>query len=246
MRLYILRALVHKELLRHLTNRGSVALALMLIAGTLLLAVAGRSGLLDPGGQMARMSGGSDIRAVMASALVLFALFFTCVYLLPSLTCEERERGVLLAQALSPATPAEILAAKFFFYPVLGIALAALLAGLYQPSVLTTMMFWPALVVLAAGAMGVGLTMASLAKTQRAASLGALSYMLVVSLLMTLFPQLGLGTFSNLLLEYHGPKMLHALLSEGSYPLPHLAASAVLAVGWLAAAAVVFRRFGWQ
>src|SRR5207302_693003 len=38
-------------------------------------------------------------RTTISSALVLFALFFVCVYLLPSLTCEERERGVLLAQA---------------------------------------------------------------------------------------------------------------------------------------------------
>ena len=46
-------------------------------------------------------------------------LFFVCVYLLPSLTCEERERGVLLAQALSPAAPREILAAKFLVLKVL-------------------------------------------------------------------------------------------------------------------------------
>jgi hypothetical protein len=246
MRPYVLRALVHKELLRHLSNRGSVALALMLIAGTLLLAALGHTGLLNPGGALAQLAGGGDVRAVMASALVLFALFFTCVYLLPSLTCEERERGVLLAQALSPATPTEILVAKFFFYPALGIALAALLAGLYQPAVLRAVLFWPALVVLAAGAMGVGLTMASLAKTQRAASLGALCYMLIVSLLMTLLQQVGLGVFANLFLEYHGPRMLHAVLTDGGYPLAHLGACTVLAAGWLATATVVFRRFGWQ
>ncbi len=44
-----------------------------------------------------------DMHAAMATSLVMFALFFTCVYLMPSLTCEERERGLLLAQALSPA-----------------------------------------------------------------------------------------------------------------------------------------------
>ena len=38
--------------------------------------------------------------------------------------CEERERGVLLAQALSPASPLEIFAAKLLFYPAAGIALA--------------------------------------------------------------------------------------------------------------------------
>jgi hypothetical protein len=39
-----------------------------------------------------------------------------------SLTCEERERGILLAQALSPASAREILAAKFLFYPVFALA----------------------------------------------------------------------------------------------------------------------------
>ena len=63
-----------------------------------------------------------DFRAAIATGMVVFALYFACVYLLPTLNCEERERGVLLAQALSPASPAEILAAKFLFYPALGIA----------------------------------------------------------------------------------------------------------------------------
>src|SRR5262245_56199407 len=67
------------------------------------------------------LAGGLDTRTGLATALVLFALFFVCVYLLPSLTCEERERGVLLAQALTRASPWEILAAKVLFYPTLGI-----------------------------------------------------------------------------------------------------------------------------
>ena len=37
----------------------------------------------------------------VATGLVIFALYFTCVYLLPTLNCEERERGVLLAQAVT-------------------------------------------------------------------------------------------------------------------------------------------------
>ena len=72
-----------------------------------------------------------DFRAAIATGMVVFALYFACVYLLPTLNCEERERGVLLAQALSPASPAEILAAKFLFYPVRH-ALAATLAAIYD------------------------------------------------------------------------------------------------------------------
>ena len=95
--------------------------------------------------------------------LVLFGLFFVCVYLLPSLTCEERERGVLLAQVLSPATTGEILAAKFLFYPAAGLALGAALAALYRPGVLLVPFFWLALAAAVAGSMGVGLVIASLA-----------------------------------------------------------------------------------
>ena len=118
------------------------------------------------------LKGGLDPRSGMATALVLFGLFFVCVYLLPSLTCEERERGVLLAQALSPATTGEILTAKFLFYPVLGLTLAAVLAGTYRPSVLTQPFFWLALVIAVFGSMGIGLTIASLARTQCSASMG--------------------------------------------------------------------------
>src|SRR5262249_29153227 len=40
-----------------------------------------------------------DLRSAIATGMVVFALYFACVYLLPTLNCEERERGVLLAQA---------------------------------------------------------------------------------------------------------------------------------------------------
>src|SRR5206468_8838199 len=82
------------------------------------------------------LKGGLDPRSGIATSLVMFGLFFVCVYLLPSLACEEREKGVLLAQALSPASPREILAARFLFYPVVGLLLAAVLAGTYNPTVL--------------------------------------------------------------------------------------------------------------
>src|SRR5260370_922478 len=73
----------------------------------------------------------ADERSMMATALVMFSMCFFCVYLLPALTCEERERGILLAQALSPASPLEILCAKFFIYPAFGIDLPELVPDFY-------------------------------------------------------------------------------------------------------------------
>lgn len=194
------------------------------------------------------LKGGLDPRSGLATALVLFGVFFVCVYLLPSLTCEERERGVLLAQALSPASAPEILAAKFLFYPVVGLGLAAVLAGAYHPLALARPFFWLALSVTLVGSTGVGLSLAALARTQRAASLGALGYMLAVALFLLICRQNDIAALPFLALEYHGPRMLHAALAGPVLPehWGHLAGATALACGWCAAATVLFRRHGWQ
>jgi hypothetical protein len=195
-----------------------------------------------------RLEGAMDARSGLASALVLFGLFFVCVYLLPSLTCEERERGVLLAQVLSPATTGEILGAKFLFYPVMGMALGGVLAALYRPAVLLLPFFWLVLAATAAGAMGVGLVIASLARTQRAASMGAMSYLLAVTLLLMICQQCGIPGLPYLALEYHAPRMIHAALTGPPQPVVwgNLTVTIALSTIWVSASAYLFRRYGWQ
>jgi hypothetical protein len=195
-----------------------------------------------------QLKGGLDDQSTIATAMVVFALFFVCVYLLPSLTCEERERGVLLAQALSPASPLEILAAKFVVYPLLAVGLAALLSGIYSPAALTRSFYWLALGVAAFGSLGIGLTISSLARTQRTASMGALCYMFVVTLLLYIFQQTHLGALSYLFLEYYCPRVLQAALSGNvfAYHWGNLLGAALLTCGWAVAATVLFRRYGWQ
>jgi hypothetical protein len=194
------------------------------------------------------LKGGLDQQSGMATSLVLFGLFFVCVYLQSSLTCEERERGVLLAQALSPASAREILAAKFLFYPVLGISLSVVIAGLNHPSILRNAFFWPALLVSVLGSMGVGLTISSVAKTQRTASIGAMCYMATVALLLFICQQYSVPGLSYLALEYHCPRMLHAALTDSVtwYHWWHLAGAALLACAWAGVATWLFRRQGWQ
>jgi hypothetical protein len=175
-------------------------------------------------------------------------LFFSCVYLLPSLMCEEHERGLLLAQALSPASPLEILAAKFLFYPVAGVGLAALLAGISKPAVLANPFFWLVLVVASLGSLGIGLTIACIARTQRTASMGALCYMLVVTMFLFICQQGSIPLVPNLALEYHCPRMLHAVLADAVTAVHwiNLLAAAGLALGWNTLAAILFRKRGWQ
>jgi ABC-2 family transporter len=194
------------------------------------------------------LSGGLDTRSTLATSLILFALCFACVYLLPSLMCEERERGVLLAQALSPASPAEILAAKCLFYPLFGIALAAVLVCILNVMALAEPFFWLALAVTACGSMGVGLTIACLARTQRNASMIALGYMLAIALLLYICQNFRIPFLPYIALEFHGPRMLHAVLS-GTFQAWHwanLAAALLIATFWLGLATVLFRRQGWQ
>jgi len=185
----------------------------------------------------------------MATSLVLFGLFFVCVYLQSSLTCEERERGVLLAQALSPASAREILAAKFLVYCVLGFTLALLIAGLNHPAILRSPIFWPSLGVTVLGSMGVGLAISSVAKTQRTASLGAMSYMMTVALLLFICQQYNIPGLSYLALEFHCPRLLHAALTD-SVTLRHwiinLGGATALACTWATVATLLFRRQGWQ
>lgn len=189
-----------------------------------------------------------DLRSAIATGMVVFALYFMCCYLLPTLTCEERERGVLLAQALSPASPAEILTAKFLFYPVVGLGLAAILAGIYKPGVLISPFFWLALVAMSSGFLGIGMTVATLAKTQRSAFMGSMCYLLSVALVLFICQQNSIPFLPHLALEYHGPRVMHAAITQEvrfEHWL-HLMAMAGLAAAWMTAAGWLFRRHGWQ
>ncbi|VTS02472.1 membrane protein : : ABC2_membrane_3 [Gemmata massiliana] len=189
-----------------------------------------------------------DFRAAIATGMVVFALYFACVYLLPTLNCEERERGVLLAQALTPASPTELLVAKFVFYPAFGLGLAATLAAVYKPDVLSSLFFWLALLAVGGGFLGIGMTIAAWAKTQRAAFLGGMCYLLSVSMLLLICSINGIPFLSYLAVEFHGPRILHAALSGAvqTSHWKHLAAALGLAVAWLFAAGWVFKRRGWQ
>lgn len=189
-----------------------------------------------------------DLRAAIATGMVVFALYFACVYLLPTLNCEERERGVLLAQALTPASPAELLVAKFVFYPAFGLGLAAVLAGIYKPDVLSSLFFWLALIAVGGGFLGIGMTIAAWAKTQRAAFLGGMCYLLSVSMVLLICTTNGIPFLPYAAVEYHGPRILHAALSGNvhHYHWLNLLAALILAGAWLFAAGWVFRRRGWQ
>ncbi|VTS05113.1 ABC transporter permease [Tuwongella immobilis] len=189
-----------------------------------------------------------DPRLAILMSMIVFSFYFTSVYLLPAFTCEERERGVLLAQALSPASPLEMLLAKAMFYPVLGFGLAVLLVSIYRVSLLSQPFIWLAFAAISLGFLGVGLTIACLVKTPRGASMGAMLYTITVALLILICQQNNIPLLPYMFLEYHGPKMIHAAINAEVTRMEwfHLWATMILALIWCWIAIRTFQRQGWQ
>lgn len=193
------------------------------------------------------LMGRGDLRSSVATALVIFAICFFSIYLMPCLTCEERERGVLLAQVLSPASTAEILAAKFLFYPTIGMTLGIVLTGIFEPRALLRPFFWLGLIVTTIAYLGVGLTIASLATSQRKASMGAMCYMLTLALILSIANQFNVPFVHYLAIEYYSPRIIHAALVNNVHPYRwNLVAAAALAVIWTVVSVRLFRQRGWQ
>jgi hypothetical protein len=195
-----------------------------------------------------RLAGSADIRSLIAGVLIFFAIFMPCLYLMPTMNCEERERGVMLAQALSPASPLEIIAAKFLFYPLAGVGLAATIAGVYSPAALLYPQLWLALFAMAVSWLGIGMTIGSLARNQRLASLGAMCYLILICLYVLIVNQTGIAPLMYVLIEYHSPVVLQQTLSGAVdwYLWVHVVSLVVLAGGWSILAINLFRRYGWQ
>src|SRR5262249_20615858 len=101
---------------------------------------------------------------------------------------------------------------------------------------------------LAFGALGIGLTISCVARTQRTASMGALGYMLAVSMILLICQQNSIWLLPQLALEYHGPRLMHSAITqslEWFHPY-QLLWTAFLSCTWNVAAWICFRRFGWQ
>lgn len=187
---------------------------------------------------------------LIGAVLLLIVQFFACCHLLVSFTSQDRERGTLMALTLSPATSSEIMAAKFVFH--LGLSLTGCIAivAILQPAALLQPTLWTVLLLTSFGLMSVGTCIATFARTQAAAGLLALCYMLAGAVLFYLstkfsaFAVLKQCVFEN----YSFPLLYQALKA----PLPltaaltHLATMAVIVTAWFVLARSSFVRFGWK
>jgi len=121
----------------------------------------------------------ASIRApVLTTSLVMFGLFFR-LRLPVTGRCRVRSAAPACCwpRRCRRRRPREILAAKFLFFRCWECCWLPFW-GEVQPGSAAEGLLLAALLVGVCGSMGVGLTIASLARTQRAASLGAMCYLL--------------------------------------------------------------------
>lgn len=185
-----------------------------------------------------------EVVSVVITALVMFALYLISFNLYINSTGEEREKKVLLAVLLSPASPLEVIVAKALFYGAISIAVAACIVGMHQPQALLRPRFWTTIISSSVGYVSVGTVVICLVKRQSTLSMIGLLYMVVTALVFSLGQTLILfAIVANLQFEYYLNRQLQNLLTDGSFPSHRLEQFAlwILVCCWAFVAQYMFR-----
>jgi hypothetical protein len=187
---------------------------------------------------------------LIGTMLVLVVQFFTCCHLLVSFTSQDRERGTLMALVLSPAKMSEILVAKFLFHLVLSVLGSVLIISILQPAALVRPLFWLVLLTTSVGLMCVGTCISTLTKTQSAAGLLALCYMLAGALLFYLASRFTAFAFlKKLAFESYSFPLLYGTLKANIGVMSvtkSLGNMAAIVAFWMLFARHSFYRYGWR
>lgn len=84
----------------------------------------------------------SDQAAIVMTILMVFCTYLTSFSLYVTSMSEERERRVLLAILMTPATPGLVVAAKLVFHLALSMASVGAVAAAYKPELLADPFLW--------------------------------------------------------------------------------------------------------
>lgn len=186
----------------------------------------------------------------LVGTVMLFAVqFFLCCHLLVAFTSQDRERGTLLALSLSPASVLEILSAKYIFHVGLSVFFSMVVISILNPASLTHGGLWLIMILASIGYTSVGIVMASFAKTQSAAGLLTMCYMLVAGVVAYLatsyssFDTIQKATFEHysFTLSVIGMKYQY-----NPFVVPAVGTMAGIVAAWAIFAGYTFNRRGWQ
>ncbi len=185
----------------------------------------------------------------VAMILLIIVLFVTCCHLQVSFTSQDRERGTLTALALTPASTTELLLSRYIFHLTLGWTACAAIVGILRPAAFLHPSLWLTIALASIGLVSVGTVMASLARTQAAAGVLSLCYMLFGGVLFYLATKFSaFGSLKDASFESHSLPLLFLSLKQ-NLPLekaPGLTNLAGLVGAWTIAASWLFRQRGWR
>lgn len=186
---------------------------------------------------------------LVATILLIIVLFVTCCHLQVSFTSQDRERGTLTALALTPASTSELLLSRYIFHLALGWTACLVIVGILRPVAVSHPLLWVTIALASIGLVSVGTVMASLARTQSAAGVLSLCYMLfggVIFYLATKFSAFGL--LKDASFESYSLPLLFLSLKQ-NLPLekaPGLTNLAILVGAWTIVGSWLFRQRGWR
>ena len=130
-----------------------------------------------------------DFKRMFMALLITISLTIITFSLLSFAFVEEKQNRTILAILLSPARSTEIALAKGLFFILLGLSLAASLAGVYRPDILTEPVFWATLVSGALLYMSMALIVASFVERQSAVTPICIGYLFFLGIMFILAPR---------------------------------------------------------
>jgi membrane protease YdiL (CAAX protease family) len=130
-----------------------------------------------------------DFKRMIMALLITISLNIITFNLFTVSFVEEKQNRTILAILLSPARSTEIALAKGLFFILLGLSLAASLAGVYRPDILTAPVFWATLVSGALLYMSMALIVASFVERQSTATPICLGYLFFLAAMFILAPR---------------------------------------------------------
>ena len=154
----------------------------------------------------------------MTATLLLFAVqFFICCHLFVSFTSQDRERGTLNAISLTPAHPVEILYAKYIFHLLLWLEASAAMIVVLKSTSLGEPLLWGSIALTSLGLLSVGTLICALCRTQAAAGLMMLCYLLGMGVVFVLGTRYSMiGSLRRVMFETHSMSLSYLSLKVGN------------------------------
>lgn len=182
---------------------------------------------------------------IIVASLALFALYLLSFNLFITSTGEEREKRVLLALMLSPASPQEVLAAKAIFYAASSLIVSLAVVGMYSPVLLLRPMLWLTVIFGSVGYVAIGTVVLSIVRRQTTINTLSMLYLIVTSIIMMLSQFLPpFGLLKLLLIENYLYAQMKRVVADQQHVWLQLnqAALGVIVLVWCLVALRVFRR----